>query len=196
MADMGCELSLEQVERCDLYVQNLRKWQKHINLVGPATLSQVYTRHILDAAQLINEVPRGTVLDVGSGAGIPGLIWRIFLDNRIYLCERVGKKTSFLKDTIRKLDIEDNCKVIGTDVADINQTFDIITARAVTKIDEFLALTRHCAQKTTLYILPKGKDYQSELDAALRNWNFDCRIQSSLVDASSKILFLSGISKR
>ena len=185
-----------QLEACDIYVNNLTKWQKKINLVGSTTLEEPYTRHLLDSAQLIPLVPRGTLLDVGSGAGIPGLILSIFLDNPLTLCERIAKKTSFLHDTIRKLNLEDSCHVLTKDIADLNQAYDIITGRAVTSISNFLSLTSRQRHDDTLYILQKGKNTQDELNWAFENWYFDYKAYSSIVSTDSKILLLSNIKER
>src|SRR6056297_3135239 len=110
---MGTAITPEQLEKCDIYAQNLRKWQKKINLIGPATVENIYTRHILDAIQIIKDVPRGTVLDVGSGAGVPGLLWAIFRGQPIYLCERIGKKTAFLNSMVREMKLQDHYFVLN-----------------------------------------------------------------------------------
>lgn len=194
--NLPLQVSEEQLEKCDLYVENLLKWQKKINLIGPATVKEPYTRHVLDAAQIVQHVPRGTILDVGSGAGIPGLVWSIFMSNPIYLCERIVKKASFLSDTTRKLSLGKNHHIIADDVANVIEQFDIITGRAVTNISEFLHLTQHCAHKDTLYILPKGKDFEKELNGALDEWRFDVDIKKSIVQDTSKICFLNNIQGR
>ena len=193
---MGIKLSQSQLEACDTYVNNLIKWQKKINLVGSSTLEEPYSRHILDAAQLVPRVPRGTLLDVGSGAGIPGLILSIFVDNPITLCERIAKKGAFLNDTIRKLNIQHKCHVVTQDVAGINQSYDIITGRAVTSISNFLSLTSRQRHDDTIYILQKGKDTQDEFNWALQKWYFDHTSTNSVVSTDSKILFLSNVRER
>lgn len=192
-SDMGIEITPKKLEKCDLYAKNLRKWQKKINLIGPATVDFIYTRHILDALQVIKDVPRGTALDVGSGAGIPGLVWAIFRDQPVYLCERIGKKTAFLNSMVRELALQDNCFVLNKDVSSVNQSFDIITGRAVTSINDFLRLTHHCAHNNTLYILPKGVGYNEELETSSKKWLFELEMKDSAVTDNSKILFLSDV---
>ena len=185
-----------QLEACDTYVNNLIKWQKKINLVGLSTLDEPYTRHILDAAQLVPRVPRGTLLDVGSGAGIPGLILSIFIDNPITLCERITKKTSFLNDMIRKLSLEAKCDALTQDVASLFGAYDIITGRGVTNINNFLSITSHQRHADTLYILQKGMSTQEELEEANKVWRFSSKTYNSIVSADSKILLISNVEKR
>lgn len=185
-----------QVAACDTYINNLAKWQKKINLVGASTLDVPYTRHILDAAQLVPRVPRGTLLDVGSGAGIPGLILSIFLDNQITLCERNTKKTSFLNDMVRKLNLQEKCHIISKNVEGINQNYDIITGRGVTNLSNFLYLTYQQRHHATLYIVQKGKSVCEELEAAQNHWQFSSKIVNSIVNSDSNILFLSNVEKK
>lgn len=195
MAQMGRPVTPVELEMCDLYAEELQRWQKKINLIGNSTANSIYTRHILDAAQLILSVPRGTILDVGSGAGIPGLIWSIFLDNPIYLCERIGKKTAFLNSLVRKLEVGEQCQVINDDVCNVNGPFNIITARAVTSVRDFLDLTSHLITSETLIILPKGKDSDIEIEAARKKWSFDTSTIDSLTDGSAKTIFFTHIHK-
>ena len=196
LPQIGIEHTPSQLAACDTYVNNLIKWQKKINLVGSSTLDEPYTRHILDAAQLVSLVPRGTLLDVGSGAGIPGLILSIFIDNPVTLCERISKKGAFLHDTIRKLSLEDRCNVLTQDVADLNQGYDVITGRAVTNISNFLSLTSRQRHDDTLYILQKGKGTEDELNASSKIWNFDYTLYNSVISSDSKVLLLSNVSER
>ena len=193
---IGINPTQTQLKACDIYVNNLTKWQKKINLVGATTLKKPYTRHLLDSAQLIPLVPRGTLLDVGSGAGLPGLILSIFIDNPITLCERISKKTSFLSDTIRKLSLEERCRVLATDVAYLDEAYDVITGRAVTNISKFLSLTLKQRKDDTLYILQKGKGVEDELNAASKKWNFDSTLHNSAVDLESKVLLLSNVCEK
>lgn len=191
--DNDIDITPTQLEMCDAYVKSLIKWQEHINLVGLSTLKNPYTRHVLDALQLIQDVPRGTILDVGSGGGVPGLVWAIFLNNPIYLCERIGKKATFLKSMVRELDLEDRCKVIHDDVTNVKMVFDIITARAVTNLDNFLRLTTQQRKHDTLYIVLKGAAGDDEVLTAHKKWIFDCKAIHSLVNKSSKNFFITNI---
>ena len=193
---MGINPTSAQLEACDTYVNNLIKWQKKINLVGASTLQEPYTRHVLDAAQLAPLVPRGTLLDVGSGAGIPGLILSIFIDNPITLCERNSKKATFLNDMIRKLSLEERCSVLNRNVVDIKKAYDIITGRAVTSIGDFLSITYHQHHIDTLYILQKGKGAEDELNASYKIWDFDCDLYKSAVNKESKVLLLSNVCEK
>ena len=183
LKNLGVTATSAQLEACDIYIENLAKWQKKINLVGASTLKAPYTRHILDAAQLAPLVPRGTLLDVGSGAGIT-------------LCEQIAKKTAFLNNMVRKMNLEFKCNVITQDVTTLDQTYDIITGRGVTNISNFLTLTSQQRHNHTLYILQKGASFQEEIEEAYKIWHFTSQTYNSIVNAESKILIISNIEKR
>ena len=186
----------EPLEKCFQYQELLYKWQKKVNLIGPSTIEYILTRHVLDGIQLLPFVPRGTILDVGSGAGIPGIILAIFLDQKITLCERITKKTSFLKEATRKLNLSDHCIVLNKDIRELKEKFDVITARAVTSLSNFFDLVEYNIKEETLFILPKGKEYLSEINIAKKYWNFELVVHSSILESGSKILLFKKVSRK
>ncbi len=195
MADFGVCPTPEQLEKCDHFATQLGVWQKKINLIGNSTVPHIYTRHILDSVQLIPLVPRGTVIDIGSGAGIPGVILSIFLEQPITLCERIHKKSSFLKAMVRELGLSERCDVFDRDIEQESRKFDVVMARAITSINDFFGLTEHCRNDDTLTILPKGELYNQELDEARKNWSFDVDMVDSITSDSAKILLIKNIAK-
>lgn len=196
LAEIGLEPTSEQLEKCDLYAAKLAQWNARIKLIGPATKDHIYTRHILDSLQFLNHVPRGTIVDVGSGGGMPGLLWAIFLNQPITLCERIGKKAAFLKTMVRELDLSGHCDVMSGDILEENRSFDIITSRAVTSISDFLDLTQHCLSKDGEYLLMKGGRYQEEIEEALKRWSFEVELHQSLTEDNAKLVVLSDVQKR
>lgn len=195
MAEIGLEASTEQLEKCDHYAAKLAQWNEKIKLIGPATKDHIYTRHILDSVQFLPHVPRGTIIDVGSGGGMPGLLWAIFLNQPITLCERIGKKAAFLKTMVRELDLSDHCDVLADDIASEKRQFDVITARAVTLISDFIDLTHHRLAKNGVYLLMKGGRYSDEIDMAMKKWSFDTQLHDSATEENAKLVVLSNVCK-
>lgn len=196
MAEIGHEPTTQQLEKCDHYAAKLAQWNEHIKLIGPATKDHIYMRHILDSLQFLDNVPRGTIVDVGSGGGMPGVLWAIFLDQPITLCERIGKKAAFLKTMVRELDLSSHCDVVSDDILNEKRKFDIITARAVTSISDFLDLTEHCLAKDGQYLLMKGGRYNEEIELATKNWSFDVELRDSLTEDNAKLVILSNTQRR
>lgn len=155
-------VSDEQLKALEIYAQNLEKWQKSVNLVGSDTLPELWTRHILDSLQLLPYVSRGTILDFGSGGGLPAVPMAI-MGQKVFACERIAKKTTFLKHVSRETNTQQKLTVLTDDVRNINVDVSVITARAVADINLLLSLTQHYHQKDILYVLPKGQNYKNEI---------------------------------
>lgn len=196
LAESGLELTAQQLEKCDLYAAKLAQWNERIKLIGPATKDHIYTRHILDSLQFLKYVPRGTIVDVGSGGGMPGLLWAIFSDQPVTLCERIAKKAAFLKTMVRELDLSSHCDVFSGDIADENRKFDIITARAVTSISDFLELTEHSLAPNGQYLLMKGGRYIEEIEVATQKWQFDTELHESITEDNAKLVVLTNVHRR
>ena len=153
-----------------LYVNILKKWQKAVNLIADSTINDIWNRHILDSAQifpLISEKSKSLV-DLGSGAGFPGLVLAILNKNnqgplkQIILIESDTKKCLFLKEVIRQLSLSVivlNQRIEKTE----NIQGDVITARALAPVQKLLELSRHIANQNTMYLFLKGKSVDDEL---------------------------------
>ena len=160
-------VSRETAERLDLYVDHLLKWQKRLNLIGRSTIPEIWTRHILDSAQLMNHLPPDcrTLVDLGSGAGLPGLVLAILGVPDVHLIESDTRKAVFLREAAR---------LTGTPVTvhskRVDQcsgiTGDVITARALAPFHVLLDMARPFAHKGTVMVFPKGQDSQKELEMA------------------------------
>jgi len=175
------------------YESLLVKWQKRINLIGPATLNDVWRRHFLDSAQLANLVPEAACrwVDLGSGAGFPGLVIALLLRARpglnIHLIESDGRKSAFLRTVIRALDLPATVHSQRIEVLAPLEA-DVVTARALAPLDRLLPLAvRHRAENGQILLL-KGQDVEKELTEASKSWIIvEDRLQS-LSDPSGVIL--------
>jgi 16S rRNA (guanine527-N7)-methyltransferase len=189
----GRDVSRETMTRLAAYVDLLKKTAARQNLVAPSTLETVWERHILDSAQLLRfATAKGTWADIGSGAGLPGIVIAILSSDPITLIEPRRLRADFLVQTALALGLS-NVSVDCTKVERVQGRFDVITARAVAQLDRLLAMAHHLATSSTLWVLPKGKSAQSELAQAQLNWHCDASVEQSCTDPGSEILVLTRV---
>ncbi|WP_238258189.1 16S rRNA (guanine(527)-N(7))-methyltransferase RsmG [Methylobacterium gnaphalii] len=185
----------------DIYVQQLTRWQRVKNLVGPATLSEVWTRHVADALQLLAIMPNATRwLDLGSGAGIPGLILGIAGRERemfhVKLIESNARKCAFLTETARLTGAPVtiiNAR-IETVIAEQRET-DVICARALASLNQLLDWTEPLLKSGIMGLFPKGRDASAELTDAVRKWSLTYDSIPSRTDPQAQILRVTALSR-
>ena len=189
------DVSRETYARLQEYVRLLQHEALVQNLIAPSTLNDVWTRHIADSAQLMRYEPRvgSSWADVGSGAGLPGLVVGILASGPMTLIEPRRLRAEFLKTAVAELDLADRITVTHCKVERVEGQFDVITGRAVAALDGFLQIASHLSSFETTWVLPKGKGAQSELAQARRNWHCDVRVEQSCTDPESQILVLTRV---
>ena len=194
-ATAGRDVSRETFELIEAYVELLKTGAAEQNLIAPSTLETIWERHVLDSAQLVRlEAFAGaTWVDVGSGAGLPGIVVALLVEGPVTLIEPRRLRAEFLSDVIAKLGLSDRVRVECAKVERIGGQFDLITARAVAPLDHLLAMTKHLSKGGTAWVLPKGRNAQSELAQAKRNWHCDVRVEQSCTDPDSQILVLTRV---
>lgn len=187
-------VSRETMTRLEVYLAALQKWNKAINLVGKSSLEDPWRRHFLDSAQLLDLIPENSksVLDVGSGAGFPGLVLAIVSEGRfkVHLCESDGRKATFLKEVAR---------LTGTEVAVKSERIeeleafpvDIITARALAPIVTILDWCENFIGEETQLLLLKGTQTHNELTEAEKTWNIRAEIIPSRSDKTGLIAHIT-----
>jgi 16S rRNA (guanine527-N7)-methyltransferase len=193
-------VSRETLEAFDTYAALLSKWSERINLVGPSTIDHLWTRHIVDCAQLLLAAGPAAKrwVDFGSGAGLPGLVIGTLLrddpDARVILIEPSKKRCAFLREATRATGacVEIRDEKVETAVP---ERVDIVTARAFTSLDRLLGYSEPWLALGGKGLFPKGEDVQNELHAASTNWSFRHRISSSLSDARGCILEVEGLTR-
>lgn len=151
------------------YWELLLTWQKGVNLISPKTIENGWERHILDSAQLyffiLNQ--QDSLMDVGSGAGLPGIVLAILNKvlkgplKKIILVESDMKKSLFLKECARQLDLE--IEVQRERIENISFIPGVITARAFAPLNELLKLVKKNVSRETILLLPKGKKVEDEV---------------------------------
>jgi 16S rRNA (guanine527-N7)-methyltransferase len=194
-AAAGRDVSRETFERIETYVELLKSEVARQNLIAPSTLETVWERHILDSAQLVRFEPHAGAFwaDVGSGAGLPGIVVALLVKGSITLIEPRRLRAEFLGSVVDKLGLTDRVDVECAKVERVEGRFDLITARAVAPLDHLLAITEHLSKSGTVWVLPKGRNAQSELAQAKRNWHCDVRVEQSCTDPDSEILVLTRV---
>ncbi len=157
-------VSHETLSELSCFHDLLFKWQKRLNLISPKTINKIWDRHILDSAQLCSFIPKKPcrILDVGSGAGLPGVVLSILTDHEIHLVESDQKKCAFLRTALSR--VSSNALVHETRLEEMpSLRADIITARAFAPLPRLLGLTQKQHHPKLRFLLLKGRDVNSEL---------------------------------
>lgn len=196
-------VSRETIDLLGTYETLLRKWQKTINLVAPSTLDHVWHRHFADSAQLLNFTPPGARfwIDLGSGAGFPGLVLAILLREknpgaRMTLVESDSRKAAFLREVARQTGT-----VVDIYVGRIENLStqakvpraDVVTARALASLAKLLELSRPFFGPTTTGLFLKGAACASEIEEAKALFSFDCEQHPSMTEGDARIAVVANV---
>ncbi len=192
------------LDRLTVYAAILSKWQAKINLVGSATLPDLWSRHMLDSAQLAPLIPPcARVVDMGSGAGFPGLVLAIMdtgdngHQNRreYHLVESDQRKCTFLREVNRETRAGVSVHNARIEALDSLKA-DVMTSRALAPLDKLLFWAEKHLLSTGKGIYPKGRRWGEELTAAQKDWTMTVRDYPSQTDPSGRILELGEIHRR
>lgn len=187
--------SEEILSKIEMYYLLLVKWNKSLNLVQKDTLiREVFEkRHLIDCWQLVLHLDKAhTVLDVGSGAGLPGVLLAI-AGFDVDLVEQDMSKVSFLKNCKSILDL--NCNILPMDVFLLSRPYQQMTSRAFSQMEVLLKIQSIVSRETKGVFL-KGANHMNEIEDAKRIWNFDVVLNDSLSSKDGKILTISNLSRR
>ncbi len=196
-----CDVSRETLERLRRYAEILVKWQKSINLVSPESLNDLWRRHMLDSAQLQSFLPSHTrvLVDMGSGAGFPGLVLAILGVPTVHLIESDARKCVFLAEAARAAGLEAGRNPIVhrsriEDVADLRA--DVVTARACAPLVQLLTYAEPFLQAdSTICLFLKGGRVDEELTEAAKTWRMSVGRFPSLSDPSGTILRMKQVAR-
>ncbi len=195
LAELG--VSRETHERLDRFVALLRTANESQNLVSAASLDHVYARHIVDSAQLWRLAPdAGSWLDLGSGAGLPGLILAILSDAPVVLVESRRLRTDWLQHAADALELT-NVRVEAARL-DLVKSFPaaVITARAFAPLPKLLTLAHRFSTRESLWILPKGRSAAEELASIAGTWHGSFHMEPSVTDPDSAIIVARNVHPR
>jgi len=192
-------ISPEAERALEIYLGLIRKWNPAINLVSPKTLDMIWDRHFLDSAQIFvaSRCSGGHWVDLGSGAGFPGMVISVLLKEaglpaHMTLIESDQRKAVFLSTVVRELDLP--CTVLVERIETASpQKADWVTARALAPLDKLLDFSARHLGLSGSALLPKGRTYQVEVDAARERWAFALETIPSLCDPESVVLRISDL---
>jgi 16S rRNA (guanine527-N7)-methyltransferase len=185
----------------DRYGALLKAEAANQNLIAASTLDTLWSRHFVDSAQLIPlcaDAPRGAWIDVGSGAGLPGVVAAILLDRPVVLVEPRARRVEFLRAVATELDLTSRVTVQPSRIESyrpLNRAA-IVSARAVAQLSQLLESTAHCTDSSTVWVLPKGQNAQLEVEAAQYAWQGVFHVEPSITQPESGIVVARGVRPR
>jgi 16S rRNA (guanine527-N7)-methyltransferase len=195
------DVSRETIGRLETYASLLQRWSHVKDLVAPGTLGEVWSRHFADSAQLLALAPRAQVwLDLGSGAGFPGMVIAILLADReqarVHLVESNARKCAFLKDVARQtgapVDIYPQ-RIQNVATQDRLARVDVVTARALAPLGDLLKLAAPFFRPETVGLFLKGRTAADEVRDAGARWRFDFELHESSTQSEARIVAIRNL---
>ncbi|MCV0425100.1 MAG: 16S rRNA (guanine(527)-N(7))-methyltransferase RsmG [Roseibium sp.] len=198
------DVSRETLDRLQVFVDLVLKWQPAQNLIAPSTIPDIWTRHVVDSLQTCWTLPEAkTWVDIGSGGGFPGVVTAILLaddpEGHVHMIESNQRKAAFLRTALRETGSK------GTVHADRIESVakewrhgpvDAVSARALASLNHLFTLAKPFTAQGAKAVFHKGQDFQREVNEASDAWDFDLIEKESLVDPMSRMLLFSNISAR
>lgn len=171
----------------------LRAESQRQNLVSASTLDALWDRHLLDSAQLVRFEPHpgASWADIGSGAGLPGIVIACLVDGPVTLIEPRRLRAEFLHKAVESLGLK--AVVAASKAERVRGTYDVITARAVAQLGDLFRISQHLSTGKTVWALPKGRSAELELAEARRSWQGTFHVEQSVTDPDSRIVVATGV---
>lgn len=189
----------ETWDRLECYVALLLEEAERQNLISQSTKAHIWARHIVDSAQLLRlaRTVRGRWVDLGAGAGLPGIVVAILSDRPVTLIESRKLRVGFLDHVIEALRLPSALtSLTRVELVTLDQPAGIISARAFAPLPRLFATAVHLSDSETLWLLPKGRNWQNELASASEAWQAVFHVEQSITDADSAILTVRGLKKK
>lgn len=195
-------VSRETDEKLRAFAEAVRRWTRAINLVSEATVEAIWQRHVLDALQLIKFAPLRAErwCDMGSGAGFPGIVIAIVNQERDPGCDHIliesdSRKAAFLTLQAKALGL--TCEVVCERLENATPvSADVISARALAPLPKLLSYALRHAGPRPIFIFPKGKGAEAEVELSRREFNFDVAFHQSETDPQGAILVITNLAPR
>ena len=195
------DVSRETLDALKYFEDLVVLWNPAINLISNSSVSDLWSRHIVDSAQLfLFMLPgEGLWLDVGSGGGFPGIVVSIVAKElapslRVVLVESDNRKCVFLRTVVRELGL--SVKVINDRIENVKLD-DVVylSARALRNLNSLLFIVENNVSRETVCVFPKGRSYKKELVESQKNWKFDYNLIDSNTSEDSKVIVLKGLER-
>ena len=181
------------------FVALLREENERQNLVARSSLDHLWRRHIVDSAQLLRFAGTGarSWLDLGTGAGFPGLIVALLFDGEVTLVEARKLRVAFLEQAALRLGVAGRTRIFCAKIERLERAaFDVVSARAFAPLGRLFDLGARFSTTKTRWILPKGRNAQSELEAVESLWQGEFRLEPSLTDDDARIIVADRVRHR
>jgi len=198
-ADIVSEFVLNktQVDKIDFYLSSIIKYNKHTNLIGKSTIENIWDRHVLDCLQLTKHITNKKlrILDLGTGAGLPGVLLSIAGHQKVLMVDSVKKKTDFVRKIIKDLSLTAKIQNKRIEKPPTSQ-HDIVVSRALAPLVKLLTYARMYSNKNTTSFFLKGKNAISEIDIASKKFFFEFEKIKSLSSDDGCILKINNIKNK
>ena len=197
---LAANVSRETLDRLDTYAALLEKWNPKINLVSKSTIPELWTRHLLDSTQVLDQAPTfAHWVDLGSGGGFPGLVVAIlaaetYPEAQFTLIESDQRKCAFLRQVARECGLKPAILAERIESA-APQGADVLSARALASLDLLLGFAERHLKPEGVALLPKGARWKQEVTAAEAHWRFHCEPVPSTTESEAVILKIGGIER-
>jgi 16S rRNA (guanine527-N7)-methyltransferase len=191
----SANVSRETLGRIERFADILIAENDRQNLIAPASIDHIWARHIVDSAQLVFAKQRGLWIDIGSGAGLPGLVIAMMRDAPMLLVEPRRKRADFLSATAAALGLK-NVTVAQSDIRKVQAHAAVISARAVAATTVIFDMAAHLSRPETQWVLPKGRNALNELESARDAWQGVFEVKPSVTETGSMIIVATGIARK
>ncbi|THH34873.1 16S rRNA (guanine(527)-N(7))-methyltransferase RsmG [Aliishimia ponticola] len=201
MSSVGFDVSRETLDKLARFQNLVERWTPRINLVAPKTVPEIWTRHIVDSAQLceLASVPTHWV-DIGSGGGFPGIVVAVILaekspDAQVTMIESDKRKCVFLKSALRELEVK---ATVLNDRVERQKALDatVLSARALAPLSTLLAFADGNLAKGGEALFMKGENWKSEVYVAQEEWSFDLEVVQSNTNPDAAVLKITNLKRK
>ncbi len=190
-------VSRETEGRIEAFKQMVIDESARQNLISAATIPHFWVRHILDSAQLLLDAPaKGRWLDLGTGAGFPGIIIAMLRERPITLVESRRKRSLFLQSAIDHFDLHHADLVSGSLESMETDPFSVISARAFAPLPKLLSLAHRFSRPKTVWLLPKGRSAREEVESIKGDWGGMFHVKQSLTDPDANIIIAHSVTRK
>jgi 16S rRNA (guanine527-N7)-methyltransferase len=177
------------------YVKLLLEWNKRINLIGRSTEEKIWHRHILDSVQLTKYLTdtNARIVDLGSGAGLPGAVLALCGYRNVTLVEKNAKKATFLRNVSRETSIP--FQVIEKDIKDVQDKYDVVISRGLTDLSTLLELSYPLLVQGGQCLFLKGERIDDEIIRAISNWKMTMTKKESITNPRASLLLIANLER-
>lgn len=185
-----------QIAKLESFATLLQAEAERQNLIARSTIDHIWSRHIVDSAQLLSHAPElGAWLDVGTGGGLPGMIVAILRHEPITLCDPRRKRTDFLQAAASSLRLS-NVTVFSGNVQQLAGCFAVVSARAVSSIEQLLRWTDAAVSRETTYLLQRGQNWREDVALTRRAWQGVFHVEQSVTNSDAAVVIARDVRPR